>query len=231
MSWLATVLLYLLHALYKLVLVFKSLLARFSQEPLPLAFERSKIPQHLALSLVFNPDADEETNEKYMLNSVEKVAAWCQVAGIRRLTVYDHAGAFYSRYIRTLSNYLRCSYAGILAHSYLEVRQRILPPTPGEDVDDSSVECDVPYPLTPPPSDDADSRPLSPHAGPSIPKLSVITMRYPTNPAKSKRRTSVSRTTLRRRRVNRECLRVPRLLCALTLAHRSCARGRLRRGL
>lgn len=94
MSWLATFVLSVLHALYKLVLAFKSLSARFLQEPLPLASERSKVPSHLALNLISNPEADEEDNEKYMLNSVENVAAWCQAVGIKRLTVYDRDGDF-----------------------------------------------------------------------------------------------------------------------------------------
>ena len=94
MSWLATVVLYLLHALYRLVLAVKSLAARFDRDPLPLIAERSKLPSHLALNIVPNPGADEESNEKYMLQSVEKVAAWCQVVGIRRLTVYDRDGKF-----------------------------------------------------------------------------------------------------------------------------------------
>ena len=97
MSCLATVVLYLLHALYKLVLAVKSLAARFDRDPLPLIAERSKLPSHLALNIVPNPGADEESNEKYMLDSVEKVAAWCQVVGIRRLTVYDRDGKF--RYV------------------------------------------------------------------------------------------------------------------------------------
>ena len=65
----------------------------FRSDPLPLVAERPKLPRHLALSLVPNVLADEEASEKYMLNSVEKVANWCQVVGIRRLTVYDREGA------------------------------------------------------------------------------------------------------------------------------------------
>lgn len=92
MSWPATFVLSLLHALYKLVLAFKFLSARFLQEPLPLVSERSKVPLHLALNLISNPEADEDGNEKYMLNSVENVAIWCQAVGIKRLTVYDRDG-------------------------------------------------------------------------------------------------------------------------------------------
>ncbi|KAM5536248.1 hypothetical protein V8D89_010147 [Ganoderma adspersum] len=183
MSWLATLVLSLLHALYKLVLAFKSLSARFLQEPLPLASERSKVPSHLALNLISNPEADEEGNEKYMLNSVENVAAWCQAVGIKRLTVYDRDG--------------------ILTNCSLDIRQRVLPSVQGQDLEDSPVECDIQYPPTPPPSDDAESRPLSPHSAFSIPKLSVTTIRQPTHTAKPKQRSSLGRGVARRRRANR----------------------------
>ncbi|KAI0724629.1 hypothetical protein C8T65DRAFT_714710 [Cerioporus squamosus] len=183
MSWLARLILAVLHAVYRLVLVFKSLSSRFfRRQPTPLIAGRNKLPLHLALSLISNPVADEESNEKYMLNSVEKVASWCQVVGIRRLTVYDREG--------------------LLANSSLEIRRRVLP-TQGEDAEDSPVECDMRYPLTPPPSDDADSRPLSPYANPVIPKLSVTTIRFPNPSSKPKRRASISRSALKRRRAAR----------------------------
>ena len=92
MSLLATVALAILHSLYRLVLVLKSLATRFRKDPLPLTAQRSKLPAHLALTLVADSDEDEEANEKYMLDSVGKVAAWCQAVGIRRLTVYDREG-------------------------------------------------------------------------------------------------------------------------------------------
>ncbi|KAI0801187.1 hypothetical protein C8Q74DRAFT_473736 [Fomes fomentarius] len=185
MSWLAPVALALFHALYRLVLVFKSLSSHFSEEIRPLVADRgrSKLPNHLALCLISNPAANEDSNEKYMLASVEKVASWCQAVGIRRLTVYDREG--------------------VLTHCSLDLRERLLPPTQEDDVDDWPVECDIRYPPTPPPSDDADSRPDSPRSRPPIPKLSVTTIRFPPLVPKSKRRGSVSRSTVKRRRVAR----------------------------
>lgn len=93
MFWLARIILAVLHAVYRLVLVFKFLSARLRPPPSPLTAKRTKVPVHLALSLVPNPTVDEESNERYMLDSVEKVAGWCQAAGIRRLTVHDREGA------------------------------------------------------------------------------------------------------------------------------------------
>ncbi|KAI8990507.1 hypothetical protein BD414DRAFT_483866 [Trametes punicea] len=180
MSWLASVALVLLHAVYRLVLVYKSF--RSDKEPRPIIAERSKLPSHLALALVTDPDADDESNEEYMVNSVEKVAGWCRVAGIRQLTVYDREG--------------------VLARCSLEIRKRLLPPFHKEDDDESPVECDIQYPLTPPPSDDADSRPLSPHSVSTLPKLNVTTMRFPPKPSQPKRRVSVQRGAIKRRRVS-----------------------------
>ena len=102
MSLLATVALAILHSLYRLVLVLKSLATRFRKDPLPLTAQRSKLPAHLALTLVADSDEDEEANEKYMLNTVERVSEWCQATGIRRLTVYDHDGALFVYFVFTL---------------------------------------------------------------------------------------------------------------------------------
>ncbi|KAI0375075.1 hypothetical protein BV20DRAFT_933788 [Pilatotrama ljubarskyi] len=175
MSWLASVILAVLHALYRLVLVFQSVF-RSDKEPRPIAAQRSKLPSHLAVTLVPNAEVDDDANEQYMLNTVEKVVSWCKVAGIRRLTVYDRQG--------------------VLAKCSLELRQRLHPP-PSAELDDSPVECDIQYPPTPPPSDDAESRPLSPHSDSAMPKLSVTTIHFPVNPSKARKRMN----GLKRRRV------------------------------
>ncbi|KAH9898324.1 hypothetical protein C8Q73DRAFT_395717 [Cubamyces lactineus] len=180
MSWLAPVVLGLLHVLYRLVLVLKSIF-HSGEEPQALLSERSKLPSHLALALVANPEADAEANEQYMLNSVEQVAGWCHAVGIRRITVYDREG--------------------VLAKCSLELRERLMPPLRREEVEEPSKECDIQYPPTPPPSDDAESRPLSPQSGASVPKLAVTTLRFPHNPSKPKRRLSVTGAALKRRRM------------------------------
>ena len=79
-----------------------------------------------------------------------------------------------------------------------------MPPLRMEEVDESSKECDIQYPLTPPPSDDAESRPLSPQSGATIPKLAVTTLRFPHNPSKPKRKLSVTGAALKRRRMTRQ---------------------------
>ncbi|KAH9858122.1 hypothetical protein C2E23DRAFT_165385 [Lenzites betulinus] len=176
MSWLASALLSLIHALYRLFLVFKPLF-RSDTEPLPITAERSKLPQHLALAFISHPEADEEANEQYILNSVEKVVGWCRAAGIPQLSVYDRDG--------------------ILARSSLELRGRLQRSSRKAEPEESPVECDIQYPLTPPPSDDAESRPLSPESAPLVPKLGVTTIHLPITPPKTKRRVGA----LKRRRV------------------------------
>ncbi|KAI0756917.1 hypothetical protein C8Q80DRAFT_1131127 [Daedaleopsis nitida] len=178
MSWLAPVALVFLHTLYRLILGFKAVCSRFQKDPRPLRAQRSNLPSHIALSLVANSTVDEEVNERYMLDSVEKVASWCQVAGIRKLTVYDRAGS--------------------LANSSLDLRQQLSPLAVRDDPEVLN-ERDIQYPPTPPPSDDADSRPLSPHNRPLVPKLGVITIRLPSPTTHAKRRASVNKTMKRRR--------------------------------
>lgn len=91
--------------------------------------------------------------------------------------------------------------SGVLANCSIDVRERLLPQVEGEDARDSPVECGIQYPPTPPPSDDADSRPLSPREAPPVPKLSVTTIQLRSVAPRAKRRTSVSRTNVKRRRV------------------------------
>ncbi|KAH9944321.1 uncharacterized protein BXZ73DRAFT_87239 [Epithele typhae] len=180
MAWLAKLALAVLHCLYHLVLVLKSLASKTRKSPKLLTAQRSNVPRHLALALVPNPLDDEETNEKYMLDSVEKVAEWCQVVGIPRLTVYDQNG--------------------ILANASLDIRERLSPSAQDQSTSDSPTECDIQYPPTPPPSDGAESRPLSPRSLP-IPKLGVTTIQVPHN-STPKRRSNITKLAVRRRRVS-----------------------------
>lgn len=199
MSWLASALLSLIHALYRLVLVFQSVF-RPATEPQPITAERSKLPQHLALALVPNPEADDEANEQYLLNSVEKVAGWCQLAGIRRLSVYDREGMCHLPCIPRRTSTHETIILGVLSRSSIELRGRLQPASRKAEPEDSPVECDIQYPLTPPPSDDAESRPLSPHSGNVVPKLGVTTIRLHAESPKPKRRVSA----LKRRRIPRQ---------------------------
>ena len=201
MSWLTALALTVLHAVYHLILVFKSLVSRTRKAPLPLTATRAKLPFHLALALVADPHKDEETNERYMLYSVDRIADWCQAVGIRRLTVYDREGAPQSLFWSRRQPGQPFDELGLLANCSLDIRDRLVPAPEREDADHACAGREIQYPPTPPPSDDADSRPLSPHLAPPVPKLGVTTIQLPPSTPKPKRRTSVS---VKRRRVARK---------------------------
>jgi len=130
----------ILHFCYYLVVSLSNLWESFNRrQPQHLTAKRTKIPSHLALLLVVSEGIDTETVENTFVESVVRVVTWCRAVGIRQLTVYDSQGVA-----------VRCSQS---------IRMRLIADRPPcEDDTDSEVE----YPLTPPPSDTSESRPLSP---------------------------------------------------------------------
>lgn len=92
MSWLASVALRILHFIYWFFVAVKTSWERSEDVPLQLNSKRSKIPSHLALLLATDARADAQVQEEAMIEAVEKAVAWCRVAGIGRLTVYDRQG-------------------------------------------------------------------------------------------------------------------------------------------
>ncbi|PCH33694.1 hypothetical protein WOLCODRAFT_160272 [Wolfiporia cocos MD-104 SS10] len=176
MSWLATLALAILHAVYWLVITAKSICRTWSATQ-PLNKQRKQIPRHLALTLVAGHHAQNKAAESLMAESLERAVAWCRVIGIHRLTVYDREGT--------------------LAHLSPRLRERLyklFDTTSTDSASDSEIE----YPLTPPPSDDSDSRPLSPND--KWHKLSVTTIELT---SKKQRKSSVSKNGVRRRRTSR----------------------------
>ncbi|KAF4572958.1 UPP synthase family protein [Pleurotus pulmonarius] len=129
-----------IHVVYALIAKFLALWRRRHQrEPLPLDAPRSKIPQHLAI--VFDLDSTQphaKVEEESLLKSVYNSIAWCEAAGIEKLTLYDNQGA--------------------LMKSSALVRDHLSRRHPEIDSSESELE----YPLTPPHSDDCDSRSISP---------------------------------------------------------------------
>lgn len=113
-----------------------------------------------------------------MIEAVEKAVAWCRVAGIGRLTVYDRQG--------------------LLSRLSLDIHSRLLS---NERCCDAPVQnVPIKLPPTPPPSDDADSRPLSPSSHAGLHKLNVTTLQLSARTSKQRTKTSNGRTTVRRRR-------------------------------
>ncbi len=157
-----------------------------------------------------------------MLDNVEEVVSWCRAAGIKKLTVYDRGGALSSISIhigarkkqrgRSLLTLFYCGCSGVLSSLSLDIRKRLVAP-----VDSSSgcanVESEIEYPLTPPLSDDAESRPVSPDEN-SQHRAEVTTINLTENLQAGKRRRVSGRNGVKRRRSQRElfsaCLLVVR---------------------
>jgi hypothetical protein len=89
---LASICLYVLHFIYFLGVSLSHILDQ--HKPRRLTAERAKVPSHLALLLVVDKDSDAETFEKGFVECVARAVTWCQVVGIRQLTVYDSQGVY-----------------------------------------------------------------------------------------------------------------------------------------
>jgi len=139
MSFLLRGLLYALHFFYYLF----TLAASWKSQPLPreLSYPRKQIPRHLALLLVSDNHGSTSRDAilECFLESIQRTVGWCQTVGIRKLTVYDRDG--------------------LLATNIEQVSQYLSVSTQHHSEDETS---EIEYPLTPPPSDVSDSRPLSP---------------------------------------------------------------------
>jgi len=176
MSWLVSILLYFIHAVYSLMNLASSLREYYSaRRPLPLATHRTKFPNHVAILFASDSESPLEEFEQRLLQNVEKVVGWCRKAGIQRLTFYDRHG--------------------MLSRLSFELRARLVE-TPDK-TDASSSESELEYPLTPPLSDHSpsSSRSLSPKQH-VPPKLHVSTLKL--DKQMQKRRNS-SRGVVKRR--------------------------------
>ena len=150
----------LLHALHFLYHIFTLVASRKSQpQPLELSYPRKQLPHHLALLLV--ADGDESISGdavlECFLESIQRTVGWCRTVGIGKLTVYDRNGTANSirPHLARVTNHS----TGLLSANIDQVSQRLsVPPQRCSEDEGSEIE----YPLTPPPSDVCDSRPLSP---------------------------------------------------------------------
>ncbi|GJJ08812.1 hypothetical protein Clacol_003031 [Clathrus columnatus] len=88
MYLLARLLLLIIHTIYGL----KNLLCSFipSRSPKPLLARRRKVPTHISLLLVPNPENHDVNEErKVMIHCVERAIKWCKLLGIPRLSIYE----------------------------------------------------------------------------------------------------------------------------------------------
>jgi len=131
----------LLHAIYSLVIASISLFRHLTRRtPSALKATRRRIPRHLAILFVPDAEFDERTIEHCIIESIQNSISWCQQVGIQELSVYDAEGII-------LNN------VGLLRNIA----------TPDALSKDSEVDRRrIHYPPTPPLSDYAESRPLSP---------------------------------------------------------------------
>ncbi|KZT72837.1 hypothetical protein DAEQUDRAFT_754878 [Daedalea quercina L-15889] len=178
MFWLASLALTIFHVVHWLVTAARRFLT-IAEQPQPLVAQRQKLPSHLALLLIADRRCDKDAVEDTLVESVERAATWCRAAGISRLTVYDREGL-----LSTLS---------------LDIRKHLMKCTATPSTD-SDVETEIEYPLTPPSSDDSDSRPLSPDSEVTPFKLNVTSVHISGHAGKSRRRSLGVKFTTRRRR-------------------------------
>jgi hypothetical protein len=96
-STISRLFLYLAHALYSVVLIVSvQWRALRPKQPLPLLYERGRLPKNLALVLAAPTNGDSQAILDTMLESVERVSGWCRQLGIPKLIVYDKQGIYSS---------------------------------------------------------------------------------------------------------------------------------------
>lgn len=157
MPSLAISFLYALHFIYNLAGLLHSFWKRLTWvAPQPLKATRRRIPKHLAILVAAESSCPE--SEDAMTSCVVDVVKWCRTMGIERLTVYEERGISFPFLLTAVTP---MSYAGILLDCRSRIRDHLL----GSDHDDSSGS-ETEYPLTPPPSDHSESRPISPQGVP-----------------------------------------------------------------
>lgn len=128
-----------LHFIYALVIHVRSYWKRYTwSPPQPLSAARKRLPKHLAIILVADTQLTEEATERLLSDSVVNAVDWCRASGIQKLTVYEENG--------------------LLSTSTQTIGDRV----PHNSSESESSESELEYPLTPPPSDYSESRPLSP---------------------------------------------------------------------
>jgi dehydrodolichyl diphosphate syntase complex subunit NUS1 len=63
--------------------------------PQPLEATRRRIPKHLAVVLVVDPNSSHEDLENLLIGTIVNLVGWCRTIGTQKLTVYDEYGMYY----------------------------------------------------------------------------------------------------------------------------------------
>jgi len=83
-------LLYTVHFIYILFIQVRLFWAHFSSvTPKPLLAPRRRIPKHLAVTFVIDPNIYSDTVKAALTESALKLVDWCQTIGIPKLTLYE----------------------------------------------------------------------------------------------------------------------------------------------
>ncbi|EMD42111.1 hypothetical protein CERSUDRAFT_79718 [Gelatoporia subvermispora B] len=180
MFGLASLALYILHALYWIYNTVKSTFGQVDHLPAPLDAKRPKLPQHLAFVLYADSKPfDTDSFKDQALEAVQNLVSWCRVVGITRLSVYDRHD--------------------ILPRVIADIRE--LFDASSDDISDGSVtDSGLEFPPTPPESDSSDSRPVSPNQKSQRLQLGVTTLELAGPQDRTRQRLSAGKHTLRRRR-------------------------------
>ena len=64
-----------------------------SPTPKPLQAPRRRIPKHLAMVFIIDPNIYEDTVQTVLIESALNLIEWCQTIGIPKLTLYEEHGA------------------------------------------------------------------------------------------------------------------------------------------
>lgn len=161
-------LLHAFHLIYTIVIRVRCLWPRFSTPPQTIHSPRHRIPKHLAIVFVINELISLETAQDVLCTSVMNAVEWCQYIGIKKLTVYDERGE--------RSRKLYCAGIDVVTADMLsKCTQRIRESLPIHRQEHDCSKSETYFPLTPPPSDYSESRPISPAQsdGDSIPVTTI----------------------------------------------------------
>lgn len=151
-------LLHTIHFIYILFIKARQFWKKLSlATPKPLRTPRTRIPKHLAVMFIIDPNIYADTVQTTLIESALKIVEWCQTVGIPKLTLYEEHGACHKHRERynalTSWSIDRLSKCVQILQEHLSIHG----------LETESTESEMEYPLTPPPSDHSGSWPLSPN--------------------------------------------------------------------
>ena len=174
----------ILHLIFYLTASLANRWSQLDRQPYPLKAARAKTPSHLALLLV---GGKKSVDDAAIVENVAQTISWCQDIGIGKLTIFTDPGNCSTIFAFSDTLWHGTEFVSGLAHL---IRTRIL-----QNSADCSEDTDseLEYPLTPPPSDSSDSRPLSPDDHVDLGVTSLYIPGFPTSKRNKRRRQVLTR--------------------------------------